>query len=73
VAAPSASPGPIPTATGALTSTPVGSPPRATAVAPAAGSGATFNGIVAGRTPEGFFSLGDPAARVVLIDYSDFL
>jgi hypothetical protein len=34
---------------------------------------ALFDGIVAGRQPDGFFTLGDPAATVTLIDYSDFL
>ncbi len=40
---------------------------------PPAESVALFNGIQQGYTDNGFPYLGDPAAPVTLIDYSDFL
>jgi hypothetical protein len=40
---------------------------------PATEAVALFNGIQQGYTADGFPYLGDPAAPVTLIDYSDFL
>lgn len=54
----------------AATTTRPGASPSAASSAPPA---TLFNGIVSGRQPDGFFTLGDPAATVALVDYSDFL
>ena len=36
-------------------------------------AGETAVNVIAGRTPEGAFFLGDPNAPLTMIDYSDFL
>lgn len=74
-------------ACGGVTTGTATAPSAATSPAAAAQSGAgsaastattdvaapPYQGIAQGRTPDGFFTLGDAAAPVALIDYSDFL
>lgn len=58
---------PLPTETLPLAPLPTDTSPPATEAV------ALFNGIQQGYTADGFPYLGDPAAPVTLIDYSDFL
>ena len=44
-----------------------------TAVPEEEDTGETAVNVIAGRTPEGAFFLGDPNAPLTMIDYSDFL
>jgi hypothetical protein len=70
----SATVAPAPPATAAVPAAPATTAPAAPAApattAPAAGP---YADIPQGRTPEGYQLLGDPAAPVTLVMYSDFL
>jgi hypothetical protein len=54
-------------------SMPAAQQPTAVPQVQPAASAVTYDGIAQGITAEGHPYLGDPAARVTLIDYSDFL
>ncbi len=60
-----------PTSTTASTITPTS--PVAVAATPTPILAVTYRGALVGRDANGAFTLGDPAAPLTLIDYSDFL
>ena len=60
-----------PTSTTASTITPTS--PVAVAATPTPIPAVTYRGALVGRDANGAFTLGDPAAPLTLIDYSDFL
>ena len=64
---------PTPTPGATATMRPSALPNIVPPAAPATATLPPFNGIPQGRTPEGFPTLGNAAAPVKLIDYSDFL